>query len=124
MRNKEEITQAILEQLPEEVRLTFGNVNEAIAYFWMNIRSNGGLRLTKDGYNVLTKLIKMPCYEVDIDPAHITKRTILQLDRQLSAPYYIAVRRVGDPKLVFFSSREAMMASLYGDIRSWLERGQ
>ena len=64
----------------------------------------------------------MKGYEIDIDPAHVTKRTILQLDRQLSAPYYISVKKAGSPKIVFFSSREAMMASLYGDIRSWLER--
>lgn len=120
MQNKDEITQAILDQLPEEIRVSFGNINEAMIYFWMNIRSNGGLRLTKNGYEVLTKLLKMPTYSVDIDPKHVTKRTILQLDRQLTAPYYISTRVSGNPKLIFFSSREAMMASLYGDVRSFL----
>ena len=124
MRNKAQITEAILEQLPEEIRLGFKDLDDAMMYFWMNIRDDGGLRLTINGYNILTKILKMTGYEINIDPAHITKRTILQLDRQLSAPYYIAIRRVGEPKIVFFSSREAMMASLYGDIRSWLERSQ
>ena len=121
MRNKAEITEAILEQLPEEIRLGFKDLDDAMMYFWMNIRDDGGLRLTLNGYNILTKILKMKGYEIDINPAHVTKRTILQLDRQLSAPYYIAAR-IGDPKIVFFSSREAMMASLYGDIRSYLER--
>lgn len=124
MRNKEQITQAILEQLPEEVRLGFKDLDDAIMYFWMNIRNDSGLRLTLNGYNILTKILKMTGYEVDINPDHITKRTILQLDRQLSAPYYISVKKAGAPKIVLFSSREAMMASLYGDVRSWLERGQ
>ena len=124
MQNKLEITQAILDQLPEEIRLGFRDLDDAMMYFWMNIRDAGGLRLTLNGYNVLTKILKMPTYAVDIDPHHVTKRTILQLDRQLTAPYYISVRRAGEPKIIFFSSREAMMASLYGDIRSWLERSQ
>ena len=124
MRNKEQITQAILEQLPDEVRQGFKDLDDAIMYFWMNIRNDSGLRLTLNGYNILTKILKMTGYEVDINPAHITKRTILQLDRQLSAPYYISVKKAGAPKIVLFSSREAMMASLYGDIRSWLERSQ
>lgn len=120
MQNKLEITQAILDQLPAEMQAGFKDLNEAVMYFWMNIRVEGGLRLTKNGYEVLTKILKLTGYPVDIDPRKITKRTILQLDRKLTAPYYILSRSTSDPKLVFFSSREAMMASLYGDIGAYL----
>lgn len=120
MRNKLEITQAILDQLPEDIRLGFKDLDDAMMFFWMNFRDNGGLRLTRNGYDILTKTLKMTGYEMAIDPGHVTKRTILQLDRQLTAPYYISVRRASDPKIIFFSSREAMMASLYGDLRSYL----
>lgn len=123
MRNKQQITQAILDQLPEEVRLGFKDLNDAMMYLWMNIRESGGLRLTQNGYNVLIKLLKLESYTVDLDPKQITKKNILALDRKLTAPYYISVKKVGAPKLILFSSREAMMAMLYGDICSWLERG-
>lgn len=122
MRNKTEITQAILEQMPEEVQKTFGNLNEAMMYLWMNFRESGGLRLTKAGYEVLTKMLKLESWAVDIDPRKITKRTILQLDRKLTAPYYISARLAGDPKIILFSSRETVMVSLYGGIIQYLER--
>ena len=121
MRNKEQITQAILDQLPEEIQLGFKDLDDAMMYFWMNFRESGGLRLTKNGYEVLTKILKLESWALDIDPHKITKRTILQLDRKLTAPYYIAVRRVGEPKIILFSSREAIMASLYGDITAYLQ---
>ena len=122
MRNKEQITQAILDQLPEEIQLGFKDLDDAMMYFWMNFRESGGLRLTKNGYEVLTKILKLESWALDIDPHKITKRTILQLDRKLTAPYYIAVRRVGEPKIILFSSREAIMASLYGDITAYLQQ--
>lgn len=121
MRNRQEVTQAILDQLPEEVRLGFKNLDDAIVYFWMNIREGGGFRLTVNGFNVLTKILKLDTFEIPIDPHHITKRNLIALDRKLAAPYYIAVRRVGEPKLVLFSSKEAVMASLYGDLNSYLQ---
>ena len=122
MRNKEQITQAILDQLPEEIQLGFRDLDDAMMYFWMNFRESGGLRLTKNGYEVLTKILKLESWALDIDPRKITKRTILQLDRKLTAPYYISVRRAGEPKIILFSSREAIMASLYGDITAYLEQ--
>ena len=121
MQNRLEITQAILDQLPEEVRVGFKDLDDAVMYFWMNIREGGGYRLTQNGYNVLTKILKLEKFEIPIDPHHITKRNLIALDRKLAAPYYIAVRRIGEPKLVLFSSREAVMASLYGDLNSYLQ---
>lgn len=123
MQNKLAITQAILDQLPEELRLGFKDLDDAMMYFWMNIRDTGGLRLTKNGYEVLTKILKLESWALDIDPKKITKRTILQLDRRLTAPYYIAARCVGEPKVILFSSREATMAMLYGDITAYLQSG-
>lgn len=124
MRNKEQLTQKILDQLPEEIRLGFKDLDDAMMYFWMNFRDSGGLRLTKNGYQVLTKILKLESWALDVDPRKITKRTILQLDRQLTAPYYIAAKTAGAPKIILFSSREATMAMLYGDITAYLQSSQ
>ena len=121
MQNRQELTQAILDQLPDELRLGFKDIDDAVVYFWMNIRDAGGYRLTRNGYNVLTQVLKLETFEIPIDPKQVTKRNLIALDRRLAAPYYIAVRRVGEPKLVLFSSREAVVASLYGDLNSYLQ---
>lgn len=114
MRNKLELTQAILDQLPPGHA---HSVEDVINVWWMNIRANGGLRLTALGYEVL-RLLKMESWTVDLDPRKINKLVILQLDRKLQYPYYIDAKK---QKLILFSSREAMMATLYGDIAVWLK---
>jgi hypothetical protein len=53
--------------------------------------------------------------------ARLTKRVILDLDRKLEWPYYLDFdARKKRARIVFFGSREAMMASIYGDIEKWL----
>jgi hypothetical protein len=43
---------------------------------------------------------------------------MVELDKKLTTPYYIDAKK---KQLVLFGSREAMMATLHGDIRRWLE---
>lgn len=113
---KREIVEGLVAQLPESRQET---VEEAMVSWWVNLRESGGLRLTYHGYHTLHNILEVESWSVDIGNAKqiMTKKVILDLDRKLTWPYYI------DPKLkriVFFSSREAMMATLYGDLQSWL----
>jgi len=96
-----------------------GQTIEAVMkLWWMNIRSTGGLRLTSIGYQVL-KTLDMQSWMINIDdPRKINKRVILELDHKLQYPYYLDTKK---RQLILFSSREAMMATLYGDLEAWLK---
>jgi hypothetical protein len=49
---------------------------------------------------------------------NLNKTGLLALDRKLTFPYYIDHKK---KQLVMFSSREAMLATLYGDLKQFLE---
>jgi hypothetical protein len=53
--------------------------------------------------------------------SRMTKKIILDLDRKLEWPYYLDFNaRKKRRRIIFFGSREAMMAAMYGDLEPWL----
>jgi hypothetical protein len=115
MRNKLELTKTILAQIPNGHPYS---AEDAMKLWWMNIRSTGGLRLTTIGYQVLLTL-DLESWKIDItDPRKINKKVILELDHKLQYPYFLDAKK---RQLILFSSREAMMATLYGDLEAWLK---
>ena len=95
--------------------------------WWANIRPEGGMRLTRHGYEIMHDVLKLESWELDLsnqdDPRHsrITKRTVFNLDRKLEWPYFLDFNpRKKTRRIVFFGSREAMMATMYGDLEKWL----
>lgn len=112
--NKREITQRLLGLLPNSPC----NLDEALKIWYMNIRESGGLRLTGIGYTVL-KTLDIESWCLDLDAKKINKKIVLEMDRKLQYPYYIDVKK---KKLIFFSSREAMLANLYGDLEAFLKQ--
>lgn len=114
MPTKSEITSKIIESTGLDLDL-----EQALKLWYQNLRPNGGLRLTTYGYKILQSLgIESWSWAWPKDKGYINKDLLLEMDRKLTYPYYI------NPKtreLVFFSSREAMMTTLYGDIKSWLK---
>lgn len=119
MRDKKKLTQQLLDLLPEDQRPA---VEAVLPIWWYNLRRNGGMRLTTAGYAVLTKNLSLENYEFTIqDPMQFTQQTILDLDRKLKMPYYIHTVKGIPRKIVFFGSREAMMANLYGNLFKFLE---
>ena len=115
------ITLGLLEQLPEQDREPW---DQALITWWANIRPEGGLRLTKHGYDILHNVLKYESWSLDlVNPTNITisKRIVLDLDRKLEWPYYLDFNpRKKTRRIVFFGSREAMMATMYGDLEKWL----
>lgn len=112
--NKREITQHLLDLLPD----TRATLDQALKVWYMNIRDSGGLRLTSIGYAVL-KNLDIESWTLELDPKKINKRLVLEMDRKLQYPYYIDIKK---KQLIFFSSREAMLANLYGDLESFLKQ--
>jgi hypothetical protein len=112
--NKREITQRLLALIPDQSV----NLDQALKVWYMNIRDTGGLRLTAIGYTVL-RTLDIESWNMDLDPKKINKKTILELDRKLQWPYYIDTKK---RQIIFFSSREAMLATLYGDLGLFLKQ--
>ena len=112
--NKRAITQRLLALIPDQSV----NLDQALKVWYMNIRDNGGLRLTAIGYVVL-RTLDIESWNMDLDTKKINKKTILELDRKLQWPYYIDTKK---RQIIFFSSREAMLATLYGDLGSFLKQ--
>lgn len=115
--NKREITKRLLELIPDTSGVS-QSLDQALNTWYMNIRESGGLRLTSIGYTIL-KTLDIESWCLDIDPKKFNKRTTLDLDNKLQYPYYIDTK---NKQLIFFSSREAMLANLYGDLEAFLKQ--
>ena len=123
---KLDIVQRLLVDIPEALREP---EDRAMKTWWANIRPQGGLRLTQHGYHIMHEILQLESWQMDLsgtDPSHpsrssITKKIILDLDRKLIWPYYLDFNaRKKRRRIVFFGSREAMMAAMYGDLERWL----
>jgi hypothetical protein len=125
-RKKFDIVQRLLVDIPDALREP---EDRAMITWWANIRRDGGLRLTHHGYEIMHDVLKLESWVLDLSDGNdtrssrsqITKKIVLDLDRKLEWPYYIDFNaRKKRRRIVFFGSREAMMAAMYGDLESWL----
>ena len=127
MQNRKlDIVQRLLADIPDALREP---EDRAMKTWWANIRPQGGLRLTQHGYHIMHEVLQLESWQMDLsgtDPSHpfrsrITKKIILDLDRKMTWPYYLDFNaRKKRRRIVFFGSREAMMAAMYGDLERWL----
>lgn len=115
MPTKSEITSRIIES---SNRLNKIDLDTALKTWYQNIRDNGGMRLTTYGYKILRSLeIECWSWPWPNEKGYINKKLLLEMDRKLEYPYFINAKT---REIVFYSSREAMMATLYGDLKQWL----
>ena len=117
MQNRKlELVKVLLPLLPEEWQQP---EHQALISWWYNIRDSGGLRLTEHGYNIMHNVLEIESWSVALDDSKklFPKKLLLAMDRKLQWPYYI---NYSVKKVIFFSSREALMANLYGDLSGWL----
>jgi hypothetical protein len=113
---KHKLTKRLIELLPEDHRLS---VEEAMVLWYTNIRNNGGFRLTQNGLQAM-KILGLESWSVPLNDIKITmdKNLLLSLDRKLTWPYFIDYKK---KEIVFYSSKEAVMATMYGSIKNWLD---
>jgi len=123
---KLDIVQRLLVDIPDALREP---EDRAMITWWANIRRDGGLRLTHHGYEIMHDVLKLESWVLDLSDGNeprssrsrMTKKIILDLDRKLEWPYYLDFNaRKKRRRIVFFGSREAMMAAMYGDLECWL----
>jgi hypothetical protein len=113
--SKHKLTLRLIELLPEDHKIT---LEEAMLHWYTNIRNNGGFRLTVFGYQAM-KILGLESWSVELDDIKITmdKTMLLDLDRKLTYPYFIDYKK---KQVIFYSSKEATMATMYGSIKNWL----
>ena len=113
MTRRREVTQTILALMPDA---GYRTVDDAVRHWYRNIRSTGGFRLTELGYQALIQA-GIQSWQTNIRLQDLTRAGILALDRQMQWPYYIDTR---GRRMIMFGSSEAMMITLYGDVRRYL----
>lgn len=115
--SKSKLTKRLIELLPEDHKIS---LDEAMLHWYTNIRNNGGFRLTVFGYQAM-KILGLESWSVELTDIKITmdKTMLLDLDRKLTYPYFIDYKK---KTIIFYSSKEAMMATMYGSIKNWLDQ--
>ena len=93
---------------------------------WENTRKEGGFRLTTEGYSLLSNYLELENFKVKLDAVDFYEsKILLTLDQKLKYPYYIDnINFTVKPTVVtmmFFDSKEAMLAILYGNIQKFLD---
>jgi len=93
---------------------------------WENTRNEGGFRLTTKGYDLLSNYLELENHKVKLDAIDFYEsKILLMLDQKLKHPYYIDnISFTVKPTVVtmmFFDSKEAMLAILYGNIQKFLD---
>jgi len=114
--SKSKLTKRLIELLPEDHKIS---LEEAMLHWYTNIRNNGGFRLTVFGYQAM-KILGLESWSVKLTDIKITmdKSLLLALDRKLTYPYFIDYKK---KEVIFYSSKEAMMATMYSSIKNWLD---
>jgi len=112
--DKVDLTKQILAKIPTVTM----PVQSAVAVWWYNIRDNGGMRLTKDGFKVFNNILKIKSHKISYDAkkrGH--NRMLIELDNKLKAPYYISARKT----IYLFGEKEAVLALLYSDLEQFIK---
>ena len=84
---------------------------------WQNPLNPDSLRLTSTAYSVLTKYENKRNYPFKLEVA-MTNRMLLQLDKLMTAPYYIGSRK----QIQLFGEADVIMLELHGgNLAQYLE---
>lgn len=119
VKDKERIVQAVLPLIPDTEITT---AEYAMKTWWTNIRSTGGLGLTKLGADMF-EAAGIEYHEFEMGPSHSMGMlaTSLVLNRDMECPYYFySNNRRRHVKV--YDSRIAMLILLCGDINEYLTR--
>ena len=116
MTSKETYTKVFLKQLNQPVNNL--SVRSALAEWWRNPRSKakGGMRLTEEGYRMMTEDLDISFYEVPYAPdMNFTTQIIIWLDNFIDCPYYL------DKRSMFVSDdKKALELHMFsGDIKKY-----
>lgn len=108
---RHEVVQRILDLLPD-------NTDPAGAEkkWFRDVRRHGGWRLTPAG-RAAFEMAGIQHWRIPIDLQSLDRRLMLNMNYRIQWPYFITAR---PPEIWLFSDRDAVMAQLYGDVKTWV----
>ena len=118
MNLKLKLIERLVEELPEDKKIT---TDEARISWFHNIRRDGGMRLSDSGFEVLSCVLRLEYHEIIVDdPLTITTRVLIDMDRRLTRPYYVFMKKRMVHSVAFFDDGEAVAAVMYGDLARFI----
>lgn len=111
MISKETYTKIFLQQ--KDRSIDSANVKLHLYKWWQSHRSKevGGLRLSDEGFEFLTKELELQCYEIPFtEPIDLSPQTIIFFDRTMDSPYYLT-----NQSITVFSERKSFELMLFSD---------
>lgn len=113
--NKEAYTKIFLKE--RGLAISEANLKQYMPIWWQNTRnkSQGGLRLTEEGYNTLQE-IGIEIYDIPYPKdMPLTTQVIIFLDQFISCPYYITNKGI-----IVTDQKKAVELTLFsGDVRKY-----
>lgn len=111
MISRETYTKIFLQQ--KERSTDPANVKIHLYKWWQSHRSKevGGLRLSEDGFDFLTKELELQSYDIPFtEPIDLSPQTIIFFDRHMDSPYYLTNQSV-----TVFSERKSFELMMFSD---------
>ena len=112
---KDTYTKIFLKEL--DIAISEANVKQYMPLWWQNTRSKGtgGLRLTDDGFDILSK-IGLETYDIPYPKEMpLTTQVIIFLDQFIDCPYYLTNRSI-----TVTNEKKAVELTLFsGDLRKY-----
>lgn len=105
-RNQLAYTESILQAAGHDT----AECTKYIKIWWWNHTDPTSLRLNQTGLKFIKKFTKIPTYEVDL-PDPLLNRTLLQMSRLLTCPYYINKHT----RITLLGEQETVMLKLHAD---------
>jgi len=113
---KETYTKIFLKQ--SDIAISEANLKHYRSEWWQNTRekSEGGLRLTDEGFEFITNTLDLQTYEVPFPrDFKMTTQTVIFLDQFITCPYYITSKSI-----YVTDEKKAMELHLFsGDLRKY-----
>jgi hypothetical protein len=132
-KSKEEITKAVLKEIPEGIVPSNIPIGDVVFKIWLTGRGGQGLRLSDEGLK-LFDLAKLEYYdfELGLNPKTMHKKRIVapeafiqEIIKKIKCPYYLGVHktrtRKGEPFIRVYDHKTAMMITMYGNLREYLD---
>jgi len=132
-KTKKEITQAILDVLPEGIVPRGMPIGDAIFKMWLTGRGGQGLRLSDEGLQLFTLAnLEFYDFELGLNLKTMHRRRIIapeafvqEIIKKIQCPYYLGVHKIrgkkGDPFIRVYDHKTAMMITMYGNLREYLD---
>jgi|TARA_R110001592_G_scaffold80893_1_gene240491 hypothetical protein len=132
-KTKKEITQAILDVLPEGIIPRTIPIGDAIFKMWLTGRGGQGLRLSDEGLQLFTLAnLEFYDFELGLNLKTMHRKRIMapeafiqEIIKKIQCPYYLGVHKIrgkkGDPFIRVYDHKTAMMITMYGNLREYLD---